>query len=104
MDAECEVLDDGEKAIRFFENLEQCPDLVILDLNLPKRTGSEVLAQIRQSPACGDVRVLVVTSSNSDRDRGTMSELGISGYFPKPSVYAEFMRLGEVVRGVLFVN
>jgi CheY-like chemotaxis protein len=78
-----------------------CPDVVLLDLNLPRRNGTEVLARIRESPSCGQVPVIVVTSSNARRDRETMVRLGASEYFHKPSDYDGFMSLGEVVRRVV---
>lgn len=103
VNAELEVVDDGEKAIRFFENIEAdhsapCPDLVILDLNLPRRPGRDVLEFIRQTKRCPNAFVVVVTSSNSERDRDDMARLGVSVYFRKPSEYSEYMKLGGVVK------
>jgi len=97
---------DGEKAVRLFDETDadtslDCPDLVILDLNLPKRKGSEILAHIRASRRCNSVKVLVVTSSDSARDREEVRRLGCNGYFRKPSHYREFMKLGDVVRDLL---
>jgi CheY-like chemotaxis protein len=101
-----QVVDDGEKAIRFFENVDldaaaPCPDLVILDLNLPRFKGSEVLRRLRASARCADVPVLVVTSSDSSDDREQMNKLGANGYFRKPSELSEYMKLGQVTRGLL---
>lgn len=103
---EFEVLTDGEKAIRYFEEGEQgsgraAPALVILDINLPKRQGGEVLKSIRVGRQSAKLPVLVVTSSGSERDREEMRKLGISGYFRKPSDYADFLKLGEVVKDLL---
>ncbi|SRR5260370_28186018 len=52
------VVQDGEKAIQFIERIDQeesvaCPSLLLLDLNLPRRSGTEVLRRLRQSPKCG---------------------------------------------------
>ncbi len=103
--AEVQIVPDGEKAIQLFERFDReslpCPELVILDLNLPKRPGREVLQHVRQTRQCAEVRVLVVTSSNSDRDRDEMAKFAVSGYFRKPSEYAEFMKLGGVVKSLL---
>ena len=58
------VLSDGESAIEFVHYLDaqsgKCPDLLILDLNLPKRSGREVLECLRRSAACGASPVLVL--------------------------------------------
>jgi DNA-binding response OmpR family regulator len=101
-----QVVDDGEEAVRLFEKADldstvPCPDLVILDLNLPRFKGSEVLRRLRASARCANVPVLVVTSSDSSDDREQMNKLGANGYFRKPSELSEFMKLGQVARGLL---
>jgi DNA-binding response OmpR family regulator len=100
------VLDDGEKAVEFIERLEQdasveCPKLVLLDLNLPKRSGDQILERMRQSGRCSTVPVIIVTSSDSPKDRALTSRLGATLYFRKPSRLDEFMKLGPLVRQVL---
>src|SRR5690242_10456320 len=92
---ELHVAGDAEQAIGFLQRADRnpsapCPALVILDINLPKRPGSEVVKHMRQT-RCGLAPVLVVTSSDSERDRDEMAKLGVRGYFRKPSDYAEFM-------------
>jgi DNA-binding response OmpR family regulator len=103
LDFELNVLDDGEKAIDFIDELDRqrgavCPDLVLLDLNLPKRSGDQILEHMRHSVRCKDIPVVVVTSSDSPRDKADMSRLGATRYFRKPSRLDEFMRLGPLVR------
>jgi chemotaxis family two-component system response regulator Rcp1 len=104
--ADIRVIDDGEKAMRFFTQSDSddtlvCPALIILDINLPRRKGGEILRHIRDSGRCANVLVLVVTSSDSTRDREEMEKFGIAGYFRKPSEYAEFMKLGPIVKQLL---
>jgi DNA-binding response OmpR family regulator len=101
-----QVLADGEKALQFLDQADRneeiaCPALTILDINLPKRDGRRVLQHIRSSRRFAAAIVLVVTSSDSEKDREVMAKLGVNGYFRKPSDYAEFMKLGEVVRELL---
>jgi CheY-like chemotaxis protein len=100
------VVYDGHQAVEFIDKAEagqevRCPDLVLLDLNLPKKNGIEVLSHMRKSSACKDALVLVVTSSDSAGDREAIRALGFDGYFRKPSVYAEFMKLGPMIRDLL---
>jgi CheY-like chemotaxis protein len=99
------VVHDGQEAIQFLDNVDRqvvpCPDLVLLDLNIPKKDGTEVLRHLRQTQSCKKSLVLVVTSSDSSRDRAAVNALGTNGYFRKPSVYADFLKLGEVVRSLL---
>ncbi len=106
VEATLHVVSDGDKAIRFFEDADRdaaapCPALVILDINLPKKTGREVLEWLRGSQRCAKAQVLVVTSSDSQRDRDDMGRLGAGEYFRKPSDYESFLKLGEIVRRLL---
>lgn len=100
-----QTIRDGETAIRLIERADaeqtSCPALILLDLNLPTKTGGEVLARIRASKRCSKVPVVVVTSSDSTLDRACASALGADSYFHKPPDYDEFMRLGEIVRNFL---
>jgi CheY-like chemotaxis protein len=77
------------------------PNLLLIDLNLPKADGAQLIQMIRQHPGCAAVPVVVVTSSDSPRDRSRMAELRVYQYFRKPSNLAEFMRLGDIARSIL---
>jgi CheY-like chemotaxis protein len=106
VEAQVHVADDGEKVLRFFERADAeetapCPDLVLLDINMPRYKGGDILRRLRASSRCKDTLVLVVTSSDSSRDREEMDALGANGYFRKPSEVAEFMRLGQMVSDLL---
>jgi two-component system, chemotaxis family, response regulator Rcp1 len=106
VDVEVHVAEDGEKALRFLDAPQSdesapCPALVILDINLPRKKGGDILRHIRQLRRGADALVLVVTSSDSVRDREEMDRLGTNGYFRKPSEYADFMKLGHVVKVLL---
>jgi CheY-like chemotaxis protein len=99
-----QVIDDGERAITFVDSLDReanapPPRLFLLDLNLPKRDGCEVLARIRRSPKCGRVPVVIVTSS--DLERVQTAQLGATDYFRKPAGYEAFLALGRVIRAHL---
>jgi CheY-like chemotaxis protein len=103
---ELHVVEDGEKAFQFIERAENdpqfpCPELLLLDLNLPRRSGREVLERVRKSPMCKDIPVLVITSSNSAKDRKEISRLGANGYFQKPASYDEFLKVGEALKTLL---
>ncbi len=73
------------------------PDIFILDLNLPRFSGGEVLTQIRANPSFKDTPVMVLTSSDSSRDRVRALELGADRYFCKPTELAAFMALGPII-------
>jgi chemotaxis family two-component system response regulator Rcp1 len=104
LDHELHVLEDGGRALSFLRRIGQDiphPDVVLMDLNLPKVDGSELIRLLKEHPGCKSVPVIVVTSSDSPKDRARTAGLGIREYFRKPSDLAEFMRLGAVVRSVL---
>ena len=105
LDVDLTLHRDGEEMFRFIESIDDgqtpCPDVVLLDLNLPKRNGEAILRRIRESPVCGKVPVVIVTSSTAENDRETTARLGATQYFCKPSDYDEYMRLGTVVSRVL---
>ncbi len=104
---ECEliVITNGESAIDFIENVDQsqapCPGLIILDLNLPRRTGMDVLKRVRASVRCGHVSIVVLTSSDNQKDKDQSAGLGASLYIRKPARLAEFMDLGRVFGSLL---
>lgn len=100
------VVPDGARALQYIEHLGDeenapCPDLFLLDLNLPKVDGQQVLKHFRKHPICQRVPVIVVTSSDAPRDRESTAALGAARYFRKPADIDEFMRLGEVIKEVL---
>lgn len=104
--AQTAVVEDGQAATEFLERSGErdappCPDLVLLDLNLPKKSGDEVLAYIRSTGKCKHVKVIIVTSSDASVDRQMAQDLRADAYFRKPSTYSEYMRLGSIVRDLL---
>jgi DNA-binding response OmpR family regulator len=109
VDAQIHIVDDGEKTIGFFAQADAdpaapCPDLVLLDINMPCYKGSDILRWLRRSSRCAGALVLIVTSSDSPRDREEMDALGADAYFRKPSEFSEFMKLGPIVRELLARN
>lgn len=99
------VASDGERAIEFIAKAEEdpdapCPHLLLLDLNLPKKDGFEVLRRLRASEKCKAIPVLIVTSSDAPSDLSQAAALGAS-YFRKPPNYEEFMQLGGVLKRLI---
>jgi len=96
------VASDGEQATRFlvrapgFEDAPR-PDLILLDLNLPKKDGFELLREIKASPELGRIPVLILTSSQADRDILKSYELCANCFISKPVEVDEFL---ETVRSI----
>ena len=77
------------------------PSLIILDLNLPRHDGIEILRKLRETPAFEQVPVVVLTSSDSPRDRVLANQLGATRYLHKPSSLEEFLGLGAIFKELL---
>jgi CheY-like chemotaxis protein len=99
---EMKWLRDGEQALELLtEDGLGAPDLVLLDLNLPRVDGKEVLTRIRQTPHLAGVPVAIMTSSDSPQDRREMADLGASCYIKKPPTLDEFLEVGGVIKNLL---
>ena len=102
VDCEVSVIDDGGAALEFVrQNGSPVPDLVILDLNLPKADGREVLSAMRSIEAFANVPVVIWTSSNAPHERAQLNALRITRYVVKPPELNEFLKLGDIVKGML---
>ncbi|MBV9081478.1 MAG: response regulator [Acidobacteriaceae bacterium] len=101
---ETTVAQDGETAINLLRKASSSgvgkPDFIILDLNLPKRDGTEVLQTIRATRELRQVPVAVLSSSPRDVIHGKLSEAEVTanGYFTKPMDVDEFIALAEKLR------
>jgi len=93
---------DGEAALRFLrregEHADAVrPDLVILDLNLPRKDGHQVLAEMREDPLTKAIPVVVLTSSERAADVAAAYELQANCYVTKPVGVEEFLQvLGSI--------
>ena len=98
------VVWDGREVLQFISDASSTDHgvgLIILDLNLPRHDGIEVLQKLRETAELAHVPVVVLTSSDSPRDRVIASELGAACYVRKPSSLEQFLNLGEVFKRLL---
>jgi CheY-like chemotaxis protein len=96
------VVNDGEEAMAYLRaegaNADRVrPDLVLLDLNLPRKDGREVLAEIKSDPALRSIPVVVLTTSKAEEDILRSYDLHANAYVTKP---VDFDRFIEVVRQI----
>jgi CheY-like chemotaxis protein len=93
------VLTDGEEALDYLFNVcapsgsEGCPLLILLDLKLPKVSGLEVLERIRSNERTKMIPVVVLTSSEEEKDRIKSYKLGVNSYIVKPVEFDSFARV-----------
>ena len=86
---ETRVARDGDAALKSIE--ERKPDLVLLDVMLPKRDGFDVCKRIRANPAWNDIRIVMLTAKGRDSEREKGLALGADAYITKPFSTREAM-------------
>lgn len=96
------VVEDGEKAMAFLRREGEYadkprPDLVLLDLNLPRKDGREVLSEIKDDEELRSIPVVVLTTSEADEDILRSYRLHANAYVTKP---VDFERFVSVVRQI----
>ncbi|MFP5324756.1 MAG: response regulator [Gammaproteobacteria bacterium] len=94
------VARDGEEALAFinrWDSGETVPAVILLDINLPKVNGLEVLRQLKGHPVYRRIPVVVLTSSREDRDLKTAYDLGVNSYIEKPVSFSKFMEVAEQI-------
>jgi CheY-like chemotaxis protein len=74
---------------------------MILDLNLPKHDGLEILEVIRDTPALAQVSIAVLSSSSSARERAKLATFQVREFIAKPPDLQEYLNIGKVVRSLL---
>jgi two-component system, chemotaxis family, response regulator Rcp1 len=77
------------------------PNLILVDLNLSKYTGEDILREIRGAKHLGGVPVCVWSSSQSRRDEALLKDLGVSRFITKPSGLDQFMEIGKIIKDLL---
>lgn len=102
-----DVVVDGAQALDFLHGRPpftwaQPPDLMLLDLNLPKLGGREVLAEIKQQEGLRKIPVVVLTSSEAEQDIVKSYELGASCYVTKPVGLAQFQSIVHAIENFWF--
>ncbi|MEO6720842.1 MAG: response regulator [Ferruginibacter sp.] len=84
-----QVARNGEEAIKYLEeagdsNLKPYPDVMLIDINMPRMNGLEFLSIVRNTDKWAQLKCFIITTSEEDVDRQAAKKLGISGYIVKP--------------------
>ena len=98
------VATDGEDALKFLKREGPYkdaprPDLILLDLNLPKMNGKEVLGEIKRDPDLKRIPVVVLTTSDNEQDVRKAYDLHVNAYVRKPVDLDQFIKIVEAVEG-----
>jgi len=91
LDFECDlfVAHNGKEALKILSEESTLPDVILLDLNMPKMSGIEFLKTIRNDRKFDLLKVFIMTTSSETVDRLMTEQLGISGYIIKPLSYTD---------------
>ncbi len=94
---------DGEVALRYLKAegehaQRKRPDVILLDLNLPKVSGLEILKAVKADDTLKTIPVIVLTTSSADDDRTAAHELGVNSFLTKPISYDRFREMIADVR------
>ncbi len=100
-------VEDGVEAMRFLHRQAEytdvpLPDLVLLDLNLPRKDGREVLAEIKEDPELRPIPVVVLTTSEAERDLVKTYDLHANAYVVKPIDLDRFIEVVEAIENFWF--
>lgn len=89
-----EVVEDGEQLLAYLNSLRSRenghlrPDLILLDLNMPRMNGREALAEIKRAPDLRRIPVIALTVSKAEEDVLRTYDLGVAGYIVKPVTFS----------------
>jgi CheY-like chemotaxis protein len=107
LNCDLQVASNGEEAIHYVSRIGRTPDspspdLVMVDLNLPRVDRGDILREFHQNPGCSRVALIVLSSSDVELDLRLAGQLlEASLYFRKPAELDAFLELGAMVRKVL---
>jgi chemotaxis family two-component system response regulator Rcp1 len=98
VDSRLDVVSDGVEAIAYLRNEDEYrdatrPDLILLDLNLPRKSGHEVLAEVKADPALRSIPVVVLTTSGAVEDVSRCYDLHANVYVTKPVDFDQFTQV-----------
>ena len=101
------VVTDGEAAMAFLRRQDPYeaaprPDLILLDLNLPKKTGREVLAEIKSDVSLSLIPIVIMTVSKDERDILESYRLHANCYIRKPVKFGEFIEIVKSIEAFWF--
>jgi len=106
LDTDLTVIDDGAEALAYVRGDGQHryarrPHVALLDLNLPKNEGTDVLEALRANANLSSIPVIVLTSSASPADRLRLEHLRVDRFVTKPPDLEEFLKIGNLVSDLL---
>ena len=109
LDNPLQIVRDGEECIAYLAGMAKfsnraefpLPELLLLDLKMPRMDGFDVLLWLRQQPTLSSLRVIVITSSEALRDVNRAYELGASSFMVKPTDFENYIAISKFISNFL---
>jgi response regulator RpfG family c-di-GMP phosphodiesterase len=95
---------NGEDALKLLSNKDNLPDIILLDLNMPKINGIEFLSILKRDDTLKYIPTIILTTSNNQKDLISCYEIGIAGYVLKPLKYEEYVSKIEKLLAYWSIN
>ena len=95
---------NGEQALNILEQKDELPDIILLDLNMPKINGIELLTILKAKESLMHIPIIIVTTSSNNKDLLHCYKLGIAGYIIKPLKYKDYVNKIKKVLDYWSVN
>jgi CheY-like chemotaxis protein len=95
---------NAEDALAILETKENLPDIILLDLNMPKINGIEFLSILKDDPDLRHIPTIILTTSDNRKDILECYRIGISGYILKPLKYEEYVSKIEIALSYWSIN
>jgi CheY-like chemotaxis protein len=105
IDCDLQVSRHGAEMLQCLAQITEsylAPQLIILDLNLPRHDGLEILSYVRARNDLANIPVVILTSSDSPKDTRAAVQFGATEYIRKPSSLPDFLKIGAVFRSLLY--
>jgi len=83
----CTIANNGKQALELLKNVNQLPELLFLDLNMPFMNGYECLSQLKNETRLSKIPIVIFTTSNDPRDAEITHQLGADVFLSKPNEY-----------------
>ena len=95
---------NGEEALEILKDKSKFPDIILLDLNMPKISGIEFLSILKNNEDLKHIPTIILTTSDNQKDLFECYKIGVSGYILKPLKYDDYVKKIEAVLGYWLVN
>mgnify|MGYP000680692277 CR=1 FL=1 len=95
---------NGEDALKILEKKDELPDIILLDLNMPKINGIEFLGILKNDDILKYIPTIILTTSNNQKDLLECYKIGVAGYVLKPLKYEEYVSKIEKVLAYWSIN